>query len=277
MRPLIRGARELPACYMTGDFWQRVRAELDRVQPLEGVAVPLVSLELRRPDPCARIGLEDIRSVTLAAALIVPGHLQVNERLRVHVTSGTDERLNASMRKVLKRFPRLRTGALLHSHPFARGATFPSRGPAGDYEGHMLPLLERNREAGLETSFSFIACRESRGPGWRLEAFALDDEERIVALGAVEVVEDGHRAVREAFDAGTRRGGPAWLRVRRLARQLRKCEIRHSVDELMGGWLRLIAHPAPGRATVHLLPPCYPLEPEQSFDIRHATVQRRAP
>ena len=56
----------------------------------------------------------------------------------------------------------------------------------------MLPLLSRNREAGLAASFSLIACRALGGDGWALHCFALDEWGDIVDLGPASRIADSH-------------------------------------------------------------------------------------
>ena len=155
----------LPACLISELCWQQVATELDRVCPREAVLVPLCALDPRDPahNPCHMLGLAEVARITVAAVVLVPRERQHNQLLRVSVLPHTDGLVNDRIEATVRRFPRLRACAYLHSHPFARGWTAPSRGSAGDVEGHMLPLWRSNRDAALDTSFSFIACRGADG------------------------------------------------------------------------------------------------------------------
>lgn len=250
----------LPHCTINSHCWRQVCAELDRVRPAEGLAVPLVTLRPRRADfnPCTMLELEDLGVVLIAAAVLVPEDRQVNRAARVSVLPDTNRRVNRRVEKLVARFPRLRPCAVLHSHPFARGGTWPSRGPDCDYEGHMLPLLQRNREAGLNTSFSFIACRAGDDRSWELQAFALDWRRQIVDLGFVEPVDERDRAVRSALTRGLTSRHLPRVMLRQWRRELDLRRLRYQVDELFDGWTRIIVHATESTAVVALLPIEFP-------------------
>lgn len=189
-----------PAVKIGADIWRKIKEELSRVYPLEGLAVPMVALRPWVPNrnPTAPIQLDDLREVVVADAVLVPHSRQINRSARVSVLEHTDAPVNAEIESLVGVSPRLRASAYLHSHPFAVGQTWPSRGPRCDYEGHMLPLLARNRRAGLHTSFSFIACRSAKGSDWVLHCFALRANEAIVDLGLAEVVDSTSHTMRWA-------------------------------------------------------------------------------
>ena len=269
----------LPAVAITESCLSTVCAELDRVSPREGLAVPLVWLKKRAPEPSpgALLRLEQIEQVVVAAVLLVPPEKQLNASVRVGVLAHTDSLLADATRSLVRRHPRLRACAYLHSHPFARGWTRPSRGPSCDYEGHMLPLLARNREAGLATSFSFIACRSASGDGWALHAFALDEEGAIVDLGLARPVPDSHpEAVRALAPPLTRR--PAARLVRAWLRKLRRAGLAYRVDELFDGWHRIIVEASRQVSLVALVPVSFPRESAQLlvWDKRANTVEPRS-
>jgi hypothetical protein len=251
-----------PALRMAPAAWSTLVAELDRVAPAEGLAVPLVALRFRDPghNPCQAVHLADLAEVAVAAVVLVPPDRQVNRRLGVHVLARTDDVVDAEVQRLLVLHPRLRTCAYLHSHPFAVGRTWPSGG-TGDVQGHMVPLLRRNRETGLHASFSLIACRLDRG-GWRLQGFALDDRERVVDLGDV-VVGD----VAWALDPRlTSRPGVRGV-LRRWRRGLHRGGHGTRVDRLFDGWLRLVVDADRDPATVVLLPPGFPGQEAQCFRV----------
>ena len=81
-----------PGVVMAEQAWRAVRAEMERVFPREGLAVPLMALEPRRPDggPWDPMGLEDIASVVVPRVLLVPPEQQHNQAARVSVLPRTD-------------------------------------------------------------------------------------------------------------------------------------------------------------------------------------------
>jgi len=196
-----RAELTVPSVLIGASVWHRVEAELDRVYPCEGIAVPLLALSPRNPfaSPCRTLTLPEIREVIIAESVLVPANRQVNMRARVSVQRFTDGLVNEEVLALIRRHPRLRACGYLHSHPFARGWTQPSHGLTCDYEGHMLPLLTRNRECSLDTSFSFIACRLARGEGWTLLGFALDGDGAIVELGPARVIPNDSPVMRRCL------------------------------------------------------------------------------
>ena len=130
----------------------------------------------------------------------------------------------------------------------------------------MVPLLERNLDAGLATSFSFIACRTLDDTGWALQAFALDEHARVVDLGFAEIVPDTHPdAAGAAMPHLSRR--PAARLIRGWLRRLRRSHVSYRVDELFDGWLRIIvdATAADRASLVALVPISFPREGAQLF------------
>lgn len=240
--------------------WARVTAELDRTYPLEGVLVPLVALVPARRDfsPCSTMTLEDIRAVVIARAVLVPEDLQVNQYARVGVRAHTDRVVNQEIERLTTRYPRLRACAFLHSHPFAHGSTWPSSGCRGDHEGHMLPLLRRNRDAALDTSFSFIACM---GAPWKLQGFALDRDERITDLGFASVVPDEDPRIRSSLQPSHLTRSPMRHVLRRWRRQLKRARLPCRRDELFDGWQRWVIEAGGHLAVVVLLPMDFPKQP----------------
>ncbi len=267
----------LPRCTINSRCWRQVCAELDRVRPAEGLAVPLVALAPRLPDfnPCSLLELEDLGEILIAAAVLVPEDRQVNQAARVSVLPDTNRRVNRRVEKLVARFPRLRSCAYLHSHPFARGGTWPSRGPGCDYDGHMLPLLERNREAGLNTSFSFIACRADDERSWCLQAFALDRCRQIVDLGFVRPVDERGPTVRAALARGLTARHLPRVMLRHWRRELDLRRVRYQVDELFDGWTRTIVHASESTAVVVLLPLDFPERPPGFFRVNKADGRSR--
>ncbi|HEY3448112.1 MAG TPA: hypothetical protein VGK67_17275 [Myxococcales bacterium] len=239
----------------------QVASELTRVAPREGLAVPLVWLSRRPPEPgpTATLHLAHLEKVVIAGVVLVPAEKQLNSGFRVGVLGETDGLVAQATKRLTRRHPRLRACAYLHSHPFARGSTWPSRGARCDYEGHMLPLLERGLQAGLATSFSVIACRPNGGDGWKLQTFALDDERRIVDLGFAQPIPDDHPDVARALLPALSRRRGARL-VRAWLHKLRRASVATRVDELFDGWLRIIAGPL-----VALVPPGFPDQAVQLF------------
>jgi len=224
-----------PAVWIEGSCWDTVVAELDRVAPDEGVLLPLVGL--RRPPgshPCNTIDLEELLSITIADVVRIPAHLQRNSSVLVSLLPGTDAWLDGELAARVAGRPALRSAAYLHSHPFAVERTWPS---AGDIQGHMVPLLRRNREAALNSSFSFIACR-SRTRGWRLQCFALDGAGRVVDLGFAEPIAADHGAVMRALAPSLRRR-PDGAALKKMRQVLKRCGYRATLDELFDGWMRL--------------------------------------
>ncbi|MBN2499023.1 MAG: hypothetical protein JXR96_30820 [Deltaproteobacteria bacterium] len=252
--------------------WRQIREELDRVYPAEGLAIPLVWLRLRagRRNPCAPVRLADIRGLVVARAVLVPPELQVNSAARVAVIrDATDALVNREIERLVQAHPRLRACAYLHSHPFARGRTWPSSGLDCDYEGHMLPLLRRNRHCNLETAFSFIACRSRSDPaGWKLQAFALDDQQRVVDLGFARVLDDGSPRLRPALLAGLDRRVPQRCLLRRWSRALRRAGVRSCREPLFDGFDRVGVEIGDGRRLVIVLPIDLPRHPARFFLVR---------
>jgi hypothetical protein len=243
---------------VSASCWARIVAELDRVYPDEAVAAPLCALVYRDPlrDPCAPIHLADLRQVVIPRVVLVPADRQHNSPTRVRVLEGADDRVNAELLELTRRHPRLRACAALHSHPFATGGTSPSRGICGDLGGHMQPLLERNREAGLEACFSFIACR---GAGsWRLQTFALDERGELHDLGFAQVIDDETPLLRPLLLSPLGERWPQRVLLRRWRRELRRAGWRHRTDELFDGWLRTVVELGPDRRAVILLPLSFP-------------------
>ncbi|MBN2361999.1 MAG: hypothetical protein JXR83_21285 [Deltaproteobacteria bacterium] len=245
---------------ITESCWRRVVAELDRVAPDEGIAVPLLALTMRDQarNPCAMIELDDIARATIAQLVLVPDGQQVNRVVRVSVLPHTDQIVNAEVARLLGRFPRLRACAYLHSHPFAIGSTRPSRGQSCDYEGHMLPLWRDNRAAGLDTSFSFIACRDPLGRGWRLCCFALDGRGEIVDLGWAQVVADPDASRPGPLQLGVEQRDPLRQVLRGFRRELRRRGWYCCSDELFDGWQRTVVRIDAQWAAAILLPIDFP-------------------
>lgn len=254
----------LPTVEIAQSCLAAVEEELSRVAPREGLAVPLLWLERRDPSPppTSTLRLADIARVVIADVLRVPPERQLNSGFRVGVLAQTDALLAEAVRARVRRHPRLRACAYLHSHPFARGGTWPSRGPGCDYEGHMLPLLERGLQAGLATCFSVIASRSPVDDRWLLQTFALDERGRIEDLGFAAPVPDSHPDVRRALLPALSRRRPFRL-VRAWRSALRRAGVPHRVDELFDGWLRVIA--GGERSLVALVPPVFPAEPARLF------------
>lgn len=236
--------------------WQTIVAELDRVAPREGVLLPLVALEARTANPCTTIGLSALETIVLAEARCLPPQLQEQSAVHVEALPTSDAWADDVVQSLVRRSPRLRAAAYLHSHPFAYEHTSPSR---GDIIGHMRPLLARNSEAGLAASFSFIACTSLRaGTRWRLPCFAMDSRERIVELGnSVVVSDDDPRVVR------ARRARSPRSRLRRWKRRLRRHGFVLTVDELFGGWIRVKVALAGTHTLVVLFPLEFPDAPPQ--------------
>ena len=255
-----------PAC------WSRLVAELDRVSPCEGLAVPLVAL-LRRAahNPCASIELAELDALVIARIVLVPGERQLNAPLRVGVVQCTDDVVNARIAAELRRFPRLRACAYLHSHPFARGTTRPS---GTDIEGHMVPLLRHNRDAQLNAAFSFIACRAEDGRGWRLHGFALDAGGGVVELGPAALAGDASLLHRLLLPPLARRA-PFRHLLRRWRRELRRAGLRHRTDEVFDGWVRTVVTLAEGRRAVILVPLDFPLTEPRVFVVHRGDTTAR--
>jgi hypothetical protein len=231
--------------------WQTIVDELDRVAPAEGVLLPLVALEHAKP-PCAPIELADVTSVALAEVRVVPPHLQVNSGAHVAALASCDAWADDVVLPLVRRHPRLRAAAYLHSHPFATEHTWPS---GTDVSGHMLPLLRRMVDTGLHASFSFIACRSYDG-GWRLPCFAIDRRERVIELGNATVVPDTAATIQRARCERAQR----WL-VRRWKRQLVRRGLAVRTDELFDGWLRVQVKLGAERTLVVLFPVDFPAAP----------------
>lgn len=225
-----------PDVLVPWDTWTIITTELSRVAPAEAVMLPLVSLErnLEAPHPCVTTPLRGLEAVVLNEVLTVPPQLQRNSLANVAVLPGADAILDGLIQDACRARPALRVVAHLHSHPFARGNTWPS---STDIHGHMRPLWRKAQQEGVDTTFSFIACRASRGEGWMLQGFALDGG-NVVDLGMARVVEPTHRLVVHARLPNARLRGLAGL-VRRWRKQAHGLNAQVAVDPLMDGWTRL--------------------------------------
>jgi hypothetical protein len=212
-----------------------------------------------------------MREVAIARVLTVPEVLQINGPVRVAVRQGADRLVNREVEELVERFPLLRACGYLHSHPFAVGSTRPSRGPGCDLDGHLRPLLEHNRQAGLEAAFSFIACRAAEDPGWRLQGFALDELGMLCDLGFARVIPDQHALLRRAGLPGLEQRPLQRKRLRRWRYELRRQGIRYSQDELFGGWQRTVLQLDPINTLVVLLPIDYPEARPLCFAVNRAT------
>jgi hypothetical protein len=238
--------------------WEALSAELDRVAPAEGIALPLVALRSAVP-PWRSRGLSAIDALIVPRVLRVPAALQENSALRVSVLPSTDAAMQRDVAAHVARHPRLRVAAYLHSHPFAHGSTWPS---SGDYHGHMLPLLAQNRASGVDTAFSLIACRARAG--WALQCFALDGE-RVVDCGLMEAVGDEDEAIRFALS------GPLDKPARAMLRQLCRRERRAGRDvrstDLFDGYRRYVVREGGAAREVIFVPCDFPRAPLQRFTI----------
>jgi hypothetical protein len=244
--------------------WNAITFELDRVAPREGVVLPLVAIE-HRAAPCAPIGLHDITSIAIADARCVPAGLQENTLLRVTALPSSDAWADAVVLPLVRRSPRLRAAAYLHSHPFAWERTSPS---GGDIDGHMRPLLARNRDCGLLASFSFIAASSSsRACGrWKLPCFAMDDRERVVELGDAEIVDDADPIIERA-----RASRPPRFWLKRWKQRLRSRGLAPRIDELFDGWTRARIDLDAHRVLVVLFPLAFPDETPRYFVVDRRT------
>jgi hypothetical protein len=256
----------VPECIISELCWQQVTTELDRVAPREGILVPLCALDPRDPgfNPCRTLALGDLGRVVIASVVLVPRAHQDNRLLRVSVLPHTDRLVNERIESLARRFPRLRACAYLHSHPFACGGTAPSRGPSGDVEGHMLPLWRSNQAAALDTSFSFIACRDAFARGWVLLGFALDGGGELVSLGRVRVVANDAAAVTAALVPSLSRRPVTRSLLRGLRRRLARSGVAVQSDDLFDGWRRLVACRREARAVI-LVPPDFPCRALRAF------------
>jgi hypothetical protein len=144
-------------------------------------------------------------------------------------------------------------------------------------------LLVSNRRAGLNTSFSFIACRDEGGIGWRLQGFALDRHGRVVDLGCAHALEDHSPSLVRALQPALSSRPPYKHLLRRWRRELRRCRLHPRQDELFGGWLRFIVRvEEPDDAdfeVVILIPNGYPEQRAQYYAVHrlptHGSSVRR--
>ncbi|MBI2570256.1 MAG: hypothetical protein HYV63_24905 [Candidatus Schekmanbacteria bacterium] len=252
-----------PEVKIAATAFARMCAELDRVCPREAVLVPAIALTMRNPDrnPCAMIKLQDLAEILVARVVLMPPDRQINRAAAVCVRAATDEIVGLEVQDLLDRYPRLRACGYIHSHPFAQGSTWPSSGPGGDIEGHMLPLLARNRACNLDLSLSLIACRDPVAPGWKLQAFALASEVGpVLDLGfAAREQGAGERAALARSLMPPHESRPDAARVlRRLRTGLRDRGATYEEDALFDGWIRIVTtHPRQARAVL-LIPPDFP-------------------
>ena len=237
--------------------WTAITFELERVAPKEGVLLPFVAIE-HRAAPCAPIGLADIVSLAIADVRAVPPDLQHNTLLRVIALPRSDAWADEIVLPLVRRYPRLRTAAYLHSHPFAFGHTSPS---GGDIDGHMIPLLERNATGGLDASFSFIAYGR-----WQLRCFAMNARRRIVDLGDAQLVDDADPIITHARAP---RAPRFWLK--RWKHNLRARGLHAKLDELFDGWTRARIELDAHRVLVVLFPLAFPSEPPRYFVVDRRT------
>ena len=243
--------------------WNAITFELDRVAPREGVLLPLVAIEHARP-PCATVRLADITTLAIAEVRAVPPELQRNAMLRVEALPRADAWSDATVLPLVRRYPRLRAAAYVHSHPFAIGSTTPS---GGDIDGHMLPLLARNADCGLRASFSFIAATASDPrDGWVLPCFAMDHDRHVIGLGNTEIVADDDPIIVRA-----RATRPPRFWLKRWKQRLRERGLELHIDELFDGWMRAKIRLDADRVMVVLFPVDMPAQRPQYFIVDRRT------
>lgn len=259
---------------MCGAAWATTQTELSRVSPREGVLVPLIALEMKsgKDNPCRLTTLHDIARVTMARVLTVPSDLQCNQAARVHLLQSADHVVNQQILSLTRRYPLLRACGYIHSHPFAVGTTSPSVGHRCDYQGHMLPMLQHNRACGLNTSFSFIACRAfpqntAGRERWKLLAFALDHQKEIVELGEVATLSGDAAILRRARLPHLYRRTPQKYLLRRFRRALKKLGSHVCCDGLYGGWVRLVVQRRGTPPVVVLVPLTFPQQDMRFFQL----------
>jgi hypothetical protein len=231
--------------------WNAIELELDRVAPREGVLLPFVAIE-HRCEPCAPIRLADITTLAIADVRALPPALQENSPVHVAALAHADAWADATVLPLVRRYPRLRAAAYLHSHPFAYRTTSPS---SSDIHGHMIPLLAKNSECGLFASFSFIACDR-----WKLPCFAMDASRRVVALGDTEIVDDAEPIITRA-----RAQRPPRFWLKRWKQRLRARGLAPQLDELFDGWTRARITLDATRVLVVLFPLEFPAMPPRYF------------
>ena len=275
---MMRADGPSPAVLVGAACWDAITAELDRVYPAEGILVPLVGLlpRDRRATPCTPLALSAIAEVVIARCVRVPPERQRNTLCRVSVLPEADQIVNEEVLALTARHPRLRACGYLHSHPFARGVTWPSSGSGCDVDGHMRPLLAHNRGAGLEASFSFIACRDLASRAWLLHAFALEPGGALRDLGLARVVADDSPSITPLLLRGLRTRSPQRFLLRRWRRSLVRAALRHRIDDLFDGWLRAVVELEGGRAVL-LLPCDFPANPLRVFAVPGDRAPRQVP
>jgi len=247
--------RRAPRVLVPAACWAQIERELSRVAPREGFAAPLVALRPRSATrlPGLSLRLRDLDEIVIGAVVCVPAHLQRNERVRVSALAFADDAIRPELAALAARHPRLRSCAFLHSHPFAHGSTSPSY---EDLTGHLRPLLERNRGAGLAASLSFIACRSGREPeGWALQAFALDEDGRQRDLGFAQVIADDSAPARWALagaweESSAQKVATRWMDA--------ATSLAPRLDELFDGWLRIRVDASPRASLLVLVPREFP-------------------
>ncbi len=240
--------------------WQELCGELDRVAPDEGLAVPLMSIELRRglAHPVQTMYLDQIKHVIIPRLFLLPGHLQDNRWARVQALAGSDDALQSRIDRCLDLYPRLRPAGFIHSHPFAKARTWPSSGPRGDIEGHLKPLMQRNGQSGLATGFSLIACRNRSGRGWKLQAFALDRQGQVSDCGMVQPAPEGHPALRRALRGHAMQQQAGRKIILPWLQHMKSSGLQVQTQSLFDGWLRCDLSRNEERLISVLLPADFP-------------------
>lgn len=239
--------------------WKTLAAELDRVAPKEGIALPLVAVR-SAARPSQPRALSSIDALIVPDVLVVPAELQDASAVHVNVLPATDAHMQAQVARKTAAHPRLRVAAYLHSHPFANDRTWPS---GGDYYGHMLPLLRQNADAGLDTSFSLIAARANRS--WVLQCFALGPDRRIVDCGFAQLVPDTHEAI--VWSLAPPLSSSARAMLRRICRDEQRRGRTVSCRELFDGFRRYVVRDRGAVREVIFVPCDFPKAPMQRYEV----------
>lgn len=100
----------------------------------------------------------------------------------------------------------------VHSHPFAVGHTYPSKGENGDYT-RIYKYWNYSKSCNINTPLEIIICKPSKGKKeWKACCFGFDKKQKIICFDDIKIIEDNDSIIRHALQKPfvLRRDGVEW-------------------------------------------------------------------